>query len=304
VYTMAAAPASSADANKIFLGGYPKGGLLQFDPSRNWSVNVAGFKSENGGFATATSNPKQSTLFQDADAAGTNGCMTLINMACTKNNYLVGGGNNDRITASSGRELSIGSFKNGTTRNLYLPEFSNYEFQTLCLSQDSNYAYVGAIPHSGSNGKIYKYNPATNTVVASWDFNLWGERGINFQVYSEDLLVGYIDDTMFLFDLKKGTIVWKETLGQGKRIYALNIGPDHSVYILHVYLSITNFRIVKYNLDATDRSNVVAKSSLVADFKDQDNDERTKPGKLTFVSELGVNHLYISGLNSLYRLRI
>jgi hypothetical protein len=301
---MIAPPATGADANKIFLGGYPKGGLLQFDPFNNWSVNVAGFKAENGGFATSTSNPKQSALFQNADATGTNGSMSLINMAYTKNNFIVSAGDNDRITTTSGRELSIGSFKNGTVRNLYLPEFSNYEYRTLCLSKDSNYAFIGAIPHSGNNGKIYKYNPATNSIVASWDFNLWGERGIYFQMYSEDLLVGYLDDSVFLFDVKKGEIIWKQTLGQGKRIYALNIGPDNSVYILHVYLSITNFRLVKYNINAADHSNVLAQSSVVADVRDEDNDERTKPGRLLFVAEQGVNHLYISGLNSLYRVRI
>jgi hypothetical protein len=301
---MAVPSATSADANKIFLGGYPKGGLLQFDPFNSWSVNVAGFKAENGGFATSSSNPKQSALFQNADATGTNGSMSLVNMAYTKNNFIVSAGDNDRITTTAGRELSIGSFKNGSVKNLYLPEFSNYEYQTLCLSKDSNYAFIGAIPHSGNNGKIYKYNPATNSIVASWDFNLWGDRGMYFQTYSEDLLVGYMDDTVFLFDLKKGEIVWKQALGQGKKIYALNVGPDNSVYILHVYLSITNFRLVKYNLNAADHSNVTAQSSVVTDVRDEDNDERTKPGRLMFVSDQGVNHLYISGLNSLYRVRI
>jgi hypothetical protein len=303
INTMTAANPSTSDANKLFMGGYPKGGLLQYDPHLAWTVNIAGFKNDNG-YASISSNPKQSTLFQNADATGTYGSMSLLNIVYTKSNYIVGAGNNDRITTSSGRELSIGSFKNGVTTNLYLPEFSKYEFQSLCLSKDGNYAFVSAIPHSGNEGKIYKYDPAANKVIASWDFPLSGDRGGCLKSFDDDLLVGYMDDETFIFDLRQGKVTWKEVLGHGQKIYSLSIAPDNSVWLIYMFRQATNFRLSKLQLDVSDRNNIVSRFTPVTELKDEDDDEKSKPGGLTFVTRNGITELYISGLNSLYRLRV
>lgn len=302
---MVVPPSTSADAGKIYLSGYPKGGLLQYNPVQNWSVNIAGFASSNGGFATTTSNPKQSALFENADASGVNGPMSMMGIEYTKNGYIAGAGNNDRITVSSGRELSMGSYKNGTVRNLYLPEFSNYEFQSMCLSKDSNYAFIAAVPHSGNVERLYKYDPATNRVVASWDIALWDDM-FAITVLDNDLLVGYCGDTIFIFDLKTGKITWKEVLGKGQRIYSITMGPDKSVYINYMYLQATNFKIVKYNFDIADHSNIKATSTFITELADQDNNERSKPTGMLVVPGIvaGSYDLYISGLNSLYRIKV
>ena len=299
-------PSTGTDAGKIFLAGYPKGGLLQYNPVQNWSVNIASFINTNSGFATATSNPKQSASFQNADASGINGSMSLMGIEYTKSGYMAGGGNNDRITASSGRELSMGSFKNGIVRNLYLPEFSNYEFQSMCLSKDSNYAFIGAVPHSGKVERLYKYDPAANRVVASWDIPLWDDLSATYCVLDNDILVGYCGDTIFLFDLKSGQIIWKEVLGKGQKIYSITVGPDNSVYIDYMYLSPLNFKIVKYNFDLADHANIKAKSTFLTELGDQDNDERSKPTGMMVVADKvsGRYNLFISGLNSLYRIKI
>lgn len=305
IHTLAAAPAGSPDANKLFLGGYPKGGLLKYDINQSWSVNLAGFMNVNSGFATATSNPCQSALFQNADPSGTNGSMSLIGIAYTKNGYIAGGGNNDRITVSSGRELSMGSFKNGSVRNLSLPEFSDYEFQSLCLSKDSNYAYIGALPHAGNVEKLYKYNPATNTVVATWNIPVWADRYTTLGVLDSDILVGICGDTIFLFDLNSGQIIWKQALGQGQKIYAMAIAPDNSVYINYMYRSALNFKIVKYSFNLGNHKNIQATTADIAELSDGDRDERTKPtGMLVAPVAGGKSELYISGLCSLYRINI
>ncbi len=306
IQSMVAPPATSADAGKIYLAGYPKGELLQYSPSQDWSVNIAGFINSNGGFATTSSNPKQSALFQNADASGTNGSMSLMGIEYTKNGYIAGGGNNDRITVSSGRELSMSSFKNGNVRNLYLPEFSNYEFQSMCLSKDSNYAFIGAVPHSGNVERLYKYDPAANRIVASWDIPLWDDMYSNLCVLNNDLLVGYCGESIFIFDTKTGKIIWKEPLGRGQKIYSITMGPDNSVYIDYMYNSAVSFKISKYNFDVSNPSAIKAVTTLVAEFADQDNDERSKPSGM-LVSPTGITgsyDLYVSGLNSLYKVRI
>ncbi|MDB5248799.1 MAG: hypothetical protein JWQ40_3193, partial [Segetibacter sp.] len=125
IQTIAAPPANSADAGKIFMGGYPKGELQQYTPAKAWSVNIGSFTNVIAAAATSSSNPGKNAMFQNPDASGINGSMSLLGIGYTKNGYIAGAGNNDRITVSSGRELSMGSYKNGTVRNLYLPEFSN-----------------------------------------------------------------------------------------------------------------------------------------------------------------------------------
>lgn len=305
IQTMLVAPATSTDAGKIYMAGYPKGGLLQYTPVQNWTVNIAGFINTNGGFATTSSNPKQSALFQNADASGVNGSMSMMGIEYTKNGYIAGAGNNDRITASSGRELSMSSFKNGTVRNLYLPEFANYEFQSICLSKDSNYAFIGAFPHSGNVERLYKYDPATNRVVASWNIPLWDDFHCTFGVLDNDLLVGYCGDTIFIFDLKTGQITWKEVLGKGQKIYAMAMGADKSVYINYMYLQATNFKVVKYNFDLADHANIKAATTSIAELPDQDNNERSKPTGMLLVPTVAGNYdLYVSGLNSLYRIKV
>ena len=304
IHAIAIPPANSPDANKIFLGGYPKGGLLEYRPTENWTVNIAAFTNSNGGYATKSSNPLQGALFQNADPSGTNGSMDLIGIVYTKTGYVIGGGNNDRITASSGRELSMGCFKNGAVRNLTMPEFANYEFQSICLSQDSNYAYIGALPHAGNTEKIYKYNPATNSVVAAWDLPVWDDRYTNFSIIDNDMLVGICGDTIFLFDLISGKIVWKQALGQGQKIYAMAVAPDHSVYINHMYQSPLNYKIIKYNFNFTNRQNITNTTTTIGELADADRDEKTKPTGMLYAQGVSSNRadLYISGLSSLYRI--
>lgn len=295
---------NSADAGKIFLGGYPKGMMMQYSPVQNWSLNLAGLNAggAGSGFGNGISNPSRQCMFQSADASGINGSMSLLAMSYTKSGYLAGAGNNDRITSSSGRELSMGSFKNGTVRNLFLPEFSEYEFQSMCLTKDSNYTIISAIPHAGNVIKLYKYDPAANQVVASWNLPLWGDNANSICAYSNDLLVGVCSEFVYLFDMTSGSIVWKQSVGNSQRIFSLAVAPDHSVYINHMYLSAMNFRIVKYSFDVSDRSNIKATANNIAVFNDADNDEKNKPSGLMF-SPVS-SELIITGLPSLYKVSI
>ena len=295
---------ASSDAGKLFLGGYPKGLLLEYSTVQNWSLNLAGLNASGSGsgFGSGNSNPSQQGMFQNADASGTNGSMSLLAMSYTKSGYLAGAGNNDRITSTSGRELSMGSFKNGTVRNLFLPEFSEYEFQSMCLTKDSNYTIISAAPHVGNVIKLYKYDPIANQVVASWSLPLWGDGSNSICAYSADLLVGVCDEFVYLFDMSSGTIVWKQSVGTSQRIFSLAVAPDNSVYINHMYRSALNFRIVKYNFDISNRSNIKATTNNIAVFDDADNDEKNKPSGLLF-SPVS-SELFITGLLSLYKVSI
>lgn len=306
IHAMAVPCVKPENANKIFLGGYPKGGLLEYNTARQWSVNLAGFSYTSGsGFATTSTNPSQQGLFQNADASGVNGSMDVLGMACTKNGYIVSAGNNDRITASSSRELSMGSCKNGVIRNLYLPEFSNYEFQSFSLSKDSNYAIIGAVPKAGNNARLYKYDPATNSVVKSWNITLWGDRYLKTRILTDNLLIGICEDVIFLFDMNKGEITWKKVLGSGQKIYAVAVAPDQSVYINYMFRSALNFKITKFNFTITNASTIEALSTDVAELTDQDSDEKYKPTEMLVAPDAGNRHcLYVTGLLSMYKVNI
>jgi hypothetical protein len=308
IYSIDVPSSTTANPNKLYLSGYPKGGLLEYSINQSWSVNFTGFSlaNFNGGFASSTTNPKLSTYFQDADANGVNGAMTAVSVASTKNGYVVTGGNNDRITTSSSREFSIGNYKNGVTRNVFKPEFSSYEFQALCLSSDSLTVFAGGKPKNGNAGKIFKYDPATNSILATYDLPLWSYGDYSLSAYDAETLVGRCDDMVFLFDLKSGKIIWQQILGSGQKIFSLAIGPDHSVYIMHMCLLATNFRLMKYTFDTHDRTSITYTANHITDLRDEDNDERCKPVDMVFapIGTTGVSNLYVSGFNSLYRVKI
>lgn len=307
INAITAPPTSSADAGKVFMGGYPKGLFLEYAPSINWSLNLPDLSSVvTSGFGTSTSNPGQRAMFQDADASGVYGSMSLLSIAYSKNGYIAGAGNNDRITASGSRELSIGTYKNGTVRNFYIPEFSNYDFMSMCLSKDSNYAYVCGYPHAGNVAKIYKYNPVTNELAGAWDLTLWGDNVTAIYPFTNDLLVGFCGDAIYLFDTNTGQITWKQSLGGGQKIYSMALGPDNSVYANHLYRSIFNFKIERFTIDVSDKANIKSTASNVVEFEDADHDERYKPGGMLVGPGLvpGKSELYITGLPSFYKVAL
>ena len=295
---------NSADVGKIFLGGYPKGLMLQYSTQQNWSINLAGLNvgGAGSGFGNSYTNPSQQCMFQNADASGTNGSMSLLAMTYTKSGYLATAGNNDRITSSGGRQLSMGSFKNGTVKNLFLPEFADYEFQSMCLTKDSNYTIISAVPHGGNVIKLYKYNPVSNQVVASWSLPLWGDYANSIYAYNNDLLVGFCSEFIYLFDMNSGSIVWKQSVGNSQRIFSIAVAPDNSVYISHMFMSALNFKIAKFNFDVSDRMNIKSTTKTIAVFDDADNDEKNKPSGLMF-SPVS-SELFITGLSSLYKVSI
>ena len=301
-----AIPCGTADQGKIYLGGYPKGLLVEYSTANNWSINLTGLGQTGSGFGSTSSNPAQRGMFQDADASGVNGSMSLLGMVYTKSGYVAGGGNNDRITASSGRELSMGSFRNGTMRNLYLPEFSDYEFQSMCLSKDSNYSFISAVPHSGNVCKIYKYDPVANQVIGTWSLPLWGDMSNTIYAYNSDMLVGTCDNIVYLFDLTSGQIVWTQSVGQSQKIYGMAVAPDNSIYVNHMYRAAMNFKIEKFNLDISDRANIKSAVAGVAEFADADHDEKYKPGAMVVAPGLspGTTNLYITGLPTLYKVSL
>ncbi|MCY7423119.1 MAG: WD40 repeat domain-containing protein [Chitinophagaceae bacterium] len=290
----------NANNPKIFMGGYPKGAVLEYDLNNTWTVNNLTPTYTPPAITEVQSNPQKITQFQDADASGVRGAMYLSGMFYTKNGFLIAGGNNDRLTVSTNRELSIGSLRNGIKRNVYLPEFQNYEYSGMCLSKDSNLAYVAAKSVSGSNGKIYVYNPATNSIIESMDFPLGACPG-TISIYSQNIIVGSCEGTVYLYDISKRSIIFKHDMGYSQKIYSMVTAPDGSVWITLTGTDIFNTRIVKLVIK-NEPNNVTADVSLIANLSDSDRDENTKPTSMVFVeATTGKFDLYISGLKSLYR---
>ncbi len=285
---------------KLFMGGYPKGAVLEYDLNNTWTVNNLTPTYTPPAITEVQSNPQKITQFQDADASGVRGSMYLSGMFYTKNGFLIAGGNNDRLTVSTNRELSIGSLRNGIKRNVYLPEFQNYEYSGMCLSKDSNLAYVAAKSASGANGKIYVYNPATNSITTSLDFPLGASPG-TISVYSDNIIVGSYEGTVYLYDISKQSIIFKHDMGYSQKIYSMVTAPDGAVWINLTGTDVFNTRIVKLVIK-NEVNNVTADVSLIANLSDADRDENTKPSNMVFVEATpGKFDLYISGLKSLYR---
>lgn len=303
LHAMTAPYIPSADAGSLFLGGYPKGQILQYKPHFDWTVSIQSAYTAGNGFATSSTNPQLAGLFQNADASGTNGSMILLGSTFTKNGYLVSAGNNDRITASSGRELSIGSMKNGVIRNLYLPDFSNYQFRSLTLSYDSNYAFIVGIPNTGATSRIFKYDPSTNTVVDKWDLPLWGDRYTTVAMLSSDILVGICDESIYLFSLTKREIIWSKSIGVGKKIHSIAVAPDKSAYIIQPKNSPTQYLVSRFNFDLG-TADVKATETSIAEFSDGDSDERYKPSSMLVAATGSETNLFIGGLLSLYKIRL
>lgn len=285
---------------KIYMGGYPKGAVLEYEVNNTWTVNNLTTSYVPPAITAVQSNPQKITQFQDADAAGVRGSMYLSGMYYSKSGYLIAGGNNDRLTVSTNRELSIGSLRDGIKRNVYLPEFQNYEYSGMCLSKDSNLAYVAATSVTGSNGKLYVYNPATNSITSSLDFPLGACPG-TINIYSENIIVGCCEGTVYLYDISKRSIIFKHDMGYSQKIYSMVTAPDGSLWISLTGNDVFNTRIVKLVIK-NDANNVTAEVSLIANLSDSDRDENTKPSNMVFVEATpGKYDLYISGLKSLYR---
>ena len=290
----------NANNPKIFMGGYPKGAVLEYDLNNTWTVNNLTPTYTPPAITEVQSNPQKITQFQDADASGVRGSMYLSGMFYTKNGFLIAGGNNDRLTVSTNRELSIGSLRNGIKRNVYLPEFQKYEYSGMCLSKDSTLAYVAAKSVSGSNGKIFVYNPAINSIIESMDFPLGASPG-TISIYSQNIIVGISEGTVYLYDISKRSIIFKHDMGYSQKIYSMVTAPDGAVWITLTGTDVFNTRIVKLVIK-NEPNNITADVSLIANLSDSDRDENTKPTSMVFVEATpGKFDLYISGLKSLYR---
>ena len=284
----------------LYMGGYPKGAVMEYEVNQQWTINnlIPGYTPP--AITTAQSNPQKIIQFQDADAAGVRGSMYLSGMFYTKNGYLVAGGNNDRVTASAGRELSIGSLKNGVKRNVSLPEFSNYEFSGMCLSKDSSLAYVAAQSMVGGSGRIYVYDPLTNTVKGNLEFPLGACPG-SISLYGENMIAGICGSEVYLYDLNRKTIVYRQQFGNGHRIFSLAIAPDGAIWINQTGSDVFSTKVVRIQIK--NEANVyTATTTQMANLFDAHRDENTKPNLMTFLeNSTGSYDLYISGLKALYR---
>ncbi len=286
---------AASNNNTVLIGGYPKGNLFEYQPYNSWNLNADAVA--NGTLNTNASNPSLLARQQNADAAGVYGPMYISAIAQTKNNIIISGGDNDRITASSGRALSMGTYNNGNIKNFSPQTFSNYQFAGMCLNNDSNAVYVAASANSG-NAVIFEYNPNTNSLTKT--INLPFADPGNIVLYNKDTLAGFYNDVVYLLDVKTGKMVWQKTLGGGQRIFGITITPNKQICVIHMYLQAIHFKVVSFNYT---KNNVT--TTTLGEITDSFADESTKPTWLTCTT-LNANEykIYITGLKELYRLNV
>ncbi len=298
VYSLAA----NTNTNKIEIGGYPKGDLFEYNVQQPWTLDGANLGNYSTNSLKNQTNPKLLAMLQDADVAGINGTMYVSKIAVTKNNLIVAAGNNDRITTSSDRVLAISTINGNNYSNLILPEFSQYQFSSMCLAPDSNNVIISAVANSGQ-GKIYKYNPSSNSITQSFTFPVNNPGQI--VAFDNSTIAGVYNEVLYLFDLNTGTIVWTQTLSPGQRIYAITKAPDNSICIAFMYLQATHFNIMKYRFTKSGSAYTATNVSL-GEFSDVDNFEPSKPQWLTFgksYTQANAYDLYVTGLKSIYRFK-
>jgi hypothetical protein len=217
---------------------------------------------------------------------------------------MIAAGNNDRLTESASRELGIGSYKNGIKRHFSNAEMRNYEFQSMTLSKDSSEVYISAISKYTAVGKIFKYNPTSNSIVSSIDFPLDRSPG-TIKYLKGNLLAGAYDDVIYVMDVNTKAIVWKTVLGNGQRINAFTIAPDGGLYVNYNYLNAFTSKLVKFEFNTTNNSAITTTATEISVIKSPDTEEDTKPTGLIFMKSTQGNSydLYIAGFKSLCRLR-
>jgi len=184
---------AASNRNTVLIGAYPKGNLFEYQFQATWNLNTDAVA--NGTLVSNTTNPALLSRQQNADASGVYGPMYISATAQTKSNIIVTGGDNDRITASSGRALSIGTYNNGSIKNFAPQEFTNYQFAGMCLNSDSNNVYVAGNASNGGNSVIFEYNPLTNGLIRTINLTFAGLG--NITLYNKDTIAGYYNDAVF-----------------------------------------------------------------------------------------------------------
>ncbi len=297
IYNIATGNASD---NNIYIGGYPKGNLYSFNTQQTWNLDGSNIASMSTP-AIKQTNPQFLARTQDANGTTDQGPMFIASLAVTKNNYLIYSGDNDRITASSGRTLEMGYYKNGSYNNIQLSALANYQFSSMCLTYDSSKAIIAATNSMGGNGKIYVYDPASNSIISSFNFPTNNPGKII--TFDNDNIAGVYDDVLYLFNIKTGNISFKQALGNGQSIFSIIKTPNNKIDIVHMYLQATHFKVLTFSF-TKNADNYSANSISSGEFSDAENDENTKPDNLIIGSHPENNSydLYIAGLKSIYQI--
>jgi len=296
VYSMCA-----GNNNNIYIGAYPKGNLFSYNTQLPWNLDGANITSGLSSSKELT-NPQLVAAVQNTDVAGNFGPMYLASTLVTKNNCIVYAGDDDRITSSSGRQLSAGYYNNSSYKNLNIAEFADYQFSGMSLNNDSTKVIISAHGNNGAQGKIYVYDISTNSISSKFVFPETDPGKI--VSFDADNIAGIYSDVIYLFNIKTGKISFKQALGNGQAIYAITKTAGNSVLIDHMYLSAVNFRVLQFNFTASQSSTFTATQTSIGIFSDAQNNEDTKPDNLTLANySNNAADLYISGLKSVYRIK-
>ena len=283
------------NGSSILIGGYPKGKLLAYKYTQPWTLNLTDnidpFVSN-----TTMTNPQAMGMLQDADITGNHGPITLTQMVTTKTGFVVAAGDNDRITSTSGRQLAISSYKAGVIANSGFAGLSNYQFASMCLSNDSTLVYIAAYAINGGSAMIFVYNPANNSIIKNIVFK--GTNAGKIISLNANTIAGCYDDVSYLLDVATGAIIWQQTLGAGQRIYGIVKASNSSFLISHLYLQATHFKVAKINFNIS--TTITSSNTFIAEFDDADFDESTKPTNLLVAPN---SDLYITGLRAAYRIK-
>jgi len=149
---------------------------------------------------------------------------------------------------------------------------------------------------------MYKYNPATNTVVDTYVIPEIKGFGVVIASLAGDLLLGTYADLLFVYNTQSKEMVYTMMNSAGQNFTAIAKAADGIFFTASKYLSAGNSKIQKVQIDISNPSDIKVMTSYVAEVKDQDQGESNPTQLLVTPGTNNLFNIYVAGLNSLYRI--
>ena len=214
--------------NKVFVGGYPSGQLLEWDPLKKWTYGTQSLTYTPPIISSPQSNPVLDANYRP----GNFGIHQLYIAGVTNNGYMVVTGNNIRTDTS----ISIGTYKDGITQELIdAVRFKDYTVKGYAISFSQKTAYILAQKKDSWQHWVYEYDPVKNNVIDSFAIFTSPVADLTglMMLPNEELFGEYKDlsgtSYLYTFDIASKQITWQQTYATSTPV-CYRLGTDHQVW--------------------------------------------------------------------------
>ncbi|MEP6512280.1 MAG: hypothetical protein ABJA79_00330 [Parafilimonas sp.] len=245
-----------AAKNKVYLGGYPSGVILQWNPMQPWTTR----KFMDGRLVEANDEPANPKLVNYFKSGGKHaaGFHHTEQMVFDDKGEIVGAGTVIRI----GDAASIGIY-NPATDSIYGIDYSPY----TKLAFAGMYKWQNVIAYStrsntGGHPKLYFYQPSLNKMIDSIDFG-FDDYGKIYVV--NDILIGIVHNRVYKVNLQTKKLIDSYSFSSGsnknsfmmadKKIIISTVNKISASFWPVITLPYNDFCELNGNIYATDGKN-------------------------------------------------